>query len=393
MASLLLAIIYLAFISLGLPDGLLGAAWPSMYPQMGVSVGSAGIVSMTIAACTVISSLMSERVIRRFGTGKVAAVSTLMTALGLFGFSFSSQFWMLLVFALPYGLGAGSIDAALNNYVALHYEARHMSWLHCFWGLGASIGPYIMGFALQGGSGSWPLGYQIIGGIQAVLTAFLFFSLPLWKKDIAAESDGNPPVHLSLREIFAISGAKQLFIAFFCYSAIETGTGLWAASYMVQYRGISESDAASWAALFYFGVMLGRAISGFVTGKLGDRMMIRIGQIVILAGILLLAIPGPAMLVCAGLLVIGLGCAPVYPSIIHSTPDNFGRETSQSIVGVEMACAYCGTTFMPPLIGLVTSRISMALYPFALLFFLILMFVMCEWLFKVKNREKAAMQK
>ncbi len=390
MASLLLAIIYLAFISLGLPDGLLGAAWPSMQPQMGVSVDSAGIVSMTIAACTVVSSLMSERVIRRFGTGKVAAVSTLMTAVGLFGFSLCGQFWMLLVFALPYGLGAGSIDAALNNYVALHYEARHMSWLHCFWGLGASIGPYIMG-ACIGQNWGWPAGYRVIGVIQAVLTAFLFFSLPMWKKDIAADGgEETPRQSLTLREIFATSGAKQLFIAFFCYSAIETGTGLWAASYMVQYRGISESDAASWAALFYFGVMLGRAASGFVTGKLGDRRMIRLGQVVILAGIVLLVIPGPAPLVCAGLLVIGLGCAPVYPSIIHSTPDNFGREVSQSFTGVEMACAYCGTTFMPPLIGMITSRVSMALYPFTLLFFLVLMLVMCEWLFKIKNKEKTA---
>ncbi len=390
MASLLLAIIYLAFISLGLPDGLLGAAWPSMYPQMGVPVGNAGMVSMTIAAGTVVSSLMSERVIRRFGTGKVSAVSVLMTAIGLFGFSFSRQFWMLFIWAIPYGLGAGSIDAALNNYVALHYKARHMSWLHCFWGLGASIGPYIMGFCLHRGMG-WPSGYQIIGVLQVVLTAFLFFSLPLWKKTGEAEEQevSTPTRSKSLPEIISILGAKQLFIAFFSYSAVETVTGLWAGSYMVQYRGVSESNAASWTALFYFGVMLGRGASGFITGRFGDRKMIRMGQIVLLAGILLLILPGNNFTLCLGLLVIGLGCAPIYPSIIHSTPDNFGREASQSIVGVEMACAYCGTTFMPPLVGLITSRISMALYPFALLFFLLLMLVMCEWLWKIKDREKA----
>lgn len=384
MYILLLSIIYVSFISLGLPDGLLGAGWPSMHPDLNVPVGFAGIVSMTISACTVVSSLLSDRLIHRFGTGKVTAVSVAMTAAALFGFSFSTQFWMLILWALPYGLGAGSVDTALNNFVALHYKAKHMSWLHCFWGIGATAGPYIMGFCLSHGMG-WPRGYRTIGIIQVVLTAMLFISLPLWKRNKQAEADEEESKPHSLREVIRIPGAKQILITFFCYCAIESGTGLWGSSYMVNYRGVSAEKAASWIALYYLGITIGRGVSGFVTLKLNDRQMIRLGQGIILVGLALVLIPAGEVVLCAGLLLVGLGCAPIYPSVIHSTPENFGREASQSMVGVQMASAYCGSTLMPPVIGFLMSHVSMALYPFLLLIIMALMLFMSEWLWKIKK--------
>ena len=384
MYILLLSIIYVSFISLGLPDGLLGAGWPSMYPMLEVPVSYAGIVSMTISGCTIVSSLMSDRVIHRFGTGKVTAVSVAMTAAALFGFSFSTKFWMLLIWALPYGLGAGSVDAALNNFVALHYKAKHMSWLHCFWGLGATAGPYIMGFCLSRGQ-LWTSGYRTVGIIQIVLTAALFISLPLWKQKTQESASEEGSRLYSLREVLRIPGAKQVLITFFCYSAIETTTGLWGSSYMVGYRGISAEKAASWISLYFLGITLGRGICGFITLKLNDRQMIRLGQGIILLGLILMLVPAGDLLLCAGLLLVGLGCAPVYPSIIHSTPENFGREVSQAMVGVQMACAYCGSTLMPPTIGFIVSHTTMALFPVLLLVFLLLMLTMSEWLWKIKK--------
>ena len=386
--SFLLAIIYLSFISLGLPDGLLGAAWPSMQPDMGVSVGAAGAVSMTIAGCTIISSLASDRLIRRFGTGLVTAVSVAMTAAALIGFSMTREYWMLFLWALPYGLGAGSVDAALNNFVALHYEARHMSWLHCMWGLGATAGPYVMGFCLTNGMG-WPAGYRAIGIVQFLLTAVLFFSLPMWKKKVTAQWDGEKVEGRtrSIREILTMPGAKQVLIAFFCYSAVETTTGLWGSSYMVGYRGISPEKAAAWISLFYLGITLGRGGCGFIAGRLSDRALIRLGEGVILTGLVMVILPAPELVLCTGLLLVGIGCAPIYPSIIHSTPDNFGRDASQSIMGVQMASAYVGSTFMPPIVGAVVGKFGMWLYPVILLGIAVAMLLMTEWLRRIKSRE------
>ncbi len=394
MVSLLLAIIYLSFISLGLPDGLLGAAWPSMHPEMGVPVGAAGAVSMTIAACTIISSLLSDRLIRRFGTGKVTAVSVAMTAAALIGFSVTREYWMLFLWALPYGLGAGSVDAALNNFVALHYEARHMSWLHCMWGLGATAGPYVMGFCLTRGMG-WQAGYRAIGIVQFVLTAVLFLSLPMWKKKITAQWDGEKVEgHFrSIPEILKMPGARQVLIAFFCYCSVESAVGLWGSSYMVGYRGISPEKAAAWISLFYLGITLGRGGCGFIAGRLTDKTLIRVGEIVILSGMVLMMVPAPEFVLCAGLLLVGFGCAPIYPSIIHSTPDNFGRDASQSIMGVQMASAYVGSTFTPPIVGAVVGRLGMWLYPVILLCIAAAMLLMTEWLWQIKrcqNNESTA---
>ncbi len=388
MFQLLLAIIYLAFISLGLPDSLLGAAWPSMYPEFQVPVSYAGIISMVIALGTVISSLMSDRLTKRLGAGLVTAISVAMTALALFGFSFSHSFWVLILWSIPYGLGAGSVDAALNNYVALHYKSRHMSWLHCMWGVGASAGPYIMGFALSHGQ-NWNGGYRYIGILQVILTFILFISLPLWKKekkDAASESDATSEHILTLREIFAIPGAKSVMLMFFCYSAIEQTSGLWASSYLVLHKGVAPETAATFASLFYIGITIGRAISGFITMKLNDTQMIRLGQGIILLGVLALFLPLGSTISLIGFILIGLGCAPIYPCIIHSTPDHFGADRSQAIIGVQMASAYVGTCLMPPVFGLIANNITVALLPAYLILFLILLSVMHEILIQ-KTKE------
>ncbi len=384
MFQLLLAIIYLAFISLGLPDALLGAAWPVMYKELEVPVSYAGGIAMIIAVGTVISSLLSDRLTRGFGTGKVTAVSVFATAAALFGFSVSNSFWMLCLWAVPYGLGAGSVDASLNNYVALHYASRHMSWLHCMWGVGASLGPYIMGFALTGGYG-WNAGYRLIAILQIVLTAVLLFSLPLWKGrmsdgDSKEKEDDSKP--LSLRQIINIAGAKEVMVTFFCYCALEQTAGLWASSYLVMHKGIPSETAAGFAAWFYVGITVGRALSGFLTMKLNDTQMIRLGQGIILAGISVLFLPFGMTTSFLGLVLIGLGCAPVYPCIIHSTPEHFGSDRSQAVIGVQMASAYVGTCLMPPLFGLIANHISVALFPVYLLLILVLMAVMHEMLLK-----------
>ena len=383
MINLLLGIIYIAFISLGLPDALLGSAWPIMHEELGVSLSFAGGISLTIAIGTVVSSLNSDRLTKWLGAGKVTAISVGMTAVALLGFSLSTEYWQLLLWAIPYGLGAGSVDAALNNYVALHYASRHMSWLHCMWGVGASVGPYVMAAVLTGGLG-WNSGYWIIGLFQIVLTAVLFLSLPLWQKRKQEQSDGNAASEapLGLRQVLKIPGAKEILIAFFCYCAAEQTAILWGSSYLVLHVGLSEEAAAGFGSLFLMGLTLGRAVSGFVTYKLNDTNMIRLGQGIMVLGILLMLLPFGSGLTMAGLMLIGLGCAPIYPCVIHSTPDHFGEEHSQAIIGVQMASAYIGVCAMPPLFGLIANHISASLLPWYLAAITALMIIMCERLNK-----------
>lgn len=384
MVHLLLAIIYLAFISLGLPDALLGAAWPSMYPQFDVPVSYAGIISMIIALGTVVSSLQSDRLTKKLGTGKVTTLSVLMTAMALFGFATSHSFGMLCLWAIPYGLGAGSVDASLNNYVALHYESRHMSWLHCMWGIGASAGPYIMGYALTAGWG-WNSGYHIIAVLQIVLTAILLCSLPLWKQrpaEVLQDGKVQNVKALSIREVLQLAGAREILVCFFCYCALEQTTGLWASSYLTLHKGVSADTAASFASMFYLGITVGRALSGFLTMKLNDVQMIRLGEVIIGIGVLVMLLPFGQSLSLTGLILIGLGCAPVYPCVIHSTPAHFGADKSQAIIGIQMACAYVGTCLMPPVFGLIANHITVALLPVYLLIILVLMVIMHELLCK-----------
>lgn len=379
MINLLLAIIYLAFISLGLPDALLGSAWPTMSHDIGAQISWAGGISMVISAGTIVSALLSDRMTKRFGAGKVTFVSVALTALALLGFSFAPNYIVLILLAIPYGLGAGGVDAALNNYVAVHYESRHMSWLHCMWGIGASGGPYVMGFALSHGLG-WSAGYQYIAIVQVILTVILFISLPLWNNRTAHKLQKSIQISkeysktLSFAEVLRIPGAKNILIMFFCYCAIEQTAGLWASSYMVLYGSVSRVVAAGWASLFYVGITAGRFISGFLTMRFNDENMIRLGQLVMILGILVLLLPLPNHIaLVAGFVIIGLGCAPIYPCVIHSTPHYFGADKSQAIVGMQMASAYIGSMFMPAIFGFIGQNVSMSLLPAYLIILLSIM--------------------
>ena len=377
MYSLLLALIYLAFISLGLPDSLLGSAWPVIQPQFGVPASLAGVVTMIISGGTILSSLLSDRLTKKFGTGVVTAVSVALTAAALLGFSLSSAFWMLCVWAIPYGLGAGAVDAALNNYVALHYSSRQMSWLHCFWGVGTIVSPYIMSSALS--HASWQDGYRWVSFVQIGITVLLVATLPLWKRknEGTAEEKGTP---LGLKNTLKIRGVKPLLVGFFAYCAAESTAMLWASSYLVGVHSLPEERAAAFASLFFIGVTAGRFLSGFVSGRLGDRNLIRIGAGVGIVGILLLLLPLPTEYpALVGLVVIGLGFAPIYPSIIHATPAHFGRDNSQAVIGIQMASAYVGSTFSPLLFGLLAGAAGLRAMPVWLLAFIALSVVMLEW--------------
>ena len=383
MFSLLLALIYLAFISLGLPDGLLGSAWPAIHEEMAVPESYMGIVSMIISGGTIVSSLFSDKLTRRLGTGLVTALSVSLTAGALLGFALSREFIWLCVFGVPYGLGAGAVDAALNNYVALHYSSRHMSWLHCSWGVGASIGPYIMGWALTTRHG-WPLGYHSVFILQVVLTAILFVSLPLWKRrgnvTDATHEDYEAPI--GLRDAVKIRGVKAMLLAFFGYCALESTACLWASSYLVDRYGMDKPNAATFALLYFAGITLGRFLNGFVADRFGDRTMIRVGVAVQATGLALIALPS-VYAALVGLALLGLGCAPIYPSIIHSTPTHFGRENSHAIVGIQMAFAYCGATFMPPLFGVLGQAVGMWAYPVFMAAFALLELAMTERVHRV----------
>lgn len=402
--TVLLIIIYLAFISLGLPDSLLGSAWPSIYQEMNVPISYGGIISMIISGGTIVSSLFSSKIIKKLGTGWTTGISVLMTAAALLGFSVSGEYWMLCVLAIPLGLGAGSVDAALNNFVALHYKARHMSWLHCFWGIGATTGPVIISLCLKDG-GDWQSGYGVISLIQFCLVACLLCSISLWKKvegtekgteekkgqlekssikqneikeneikeNKKEENETEEKVNPGILGMLKLKGAKQALVGFFCYCALEATTGLWGSSYLVMEKGVSPEQAAKWIALFYFGITFGRFLSGFLTIKLSNRQMVRLGQGVAGLGIVLLLLPFGLAVQLLGLFFIGLGCAPVYPSMLHATPDNFGSRYSQGIMGIQMACAYVGTTFMPPLLGLLAKHVSYKLFPFYLGLILLIM--------------------
>jgi fucose permease len=384
MVSLLLPLIYLSFISLGLPDGLLGAAWPSMYPMFGVEVSASGIAFMIVSLGTVVSSLLSDRMTTRFGTARITTVSVALTAAALFGFSISGSFPLLCLWAIPYGLGAGGVDASLNNYVALHYESKHMSWLHCMWGVGATVGPYIMGAVLSGG-GIWNTGYRIVGIIQLTLVAVLVLSQGIWQK---GQTSGGEVPHkaLSLKEVFSIPGAMEIMIAFFGYCALEQTAGLWSASYLVLNRGIEAETAAAFASMFFLGITVGRFLNGFIAMKLSDSTMVYLGFGVIGLGIAMLLLPLGNACALAGLVIVGFGCAPIYPCIIHSTPAHFGAENSQALVGVQMASAYMGNILMPPLFGVLANHVSIRLFPWYMLAILLLMAVMYRKMEKKTER-------
>lgn len=387
MIHLLLVIIYVSFISLGLPDGLLGSAWPEMYEGLNVPISYAGIISMIISAMTVLTALFCERVIKKLGTGPLTAISVGTTAIALLLFSLSTEFWQLCLVSIPYGLGAGCVDAALNNFVALHYKSRHMSWLHCFWGVGCMTGPYILSVFLLNGH-SWSAGYLAVFIIQAVLTVSLIISLPLWKKkakqsNYKADEESHKPY--GIKRTLLTKGVREVMITFFCYCSLESVTGLWAVSYIVLTKSIPAEEAAGFGAIFYIGITVGRFLSGFISDRLGDNRMIYTGFCIIGAGIVCLALPLGLIGAIIGLSLIGLGCAPIFPCIIHSTPARFGANASQAVIGVQTASAYVGTTFMPSVFGFLADNISIQLFP---LFLVAMLTAMALFFFMLNKKAK-----
>ena len=373
-STALLMMIYLSFISLGLPDSMLGSAWPAMNVSLNAPLWGAGLVQMLISFCTIISSLNSAKLIRRFGTGKLTAISVATTALALLGFSLAKNYAFLLLMAVTLGLGAGAVDAGLNNYVALHCEAKHMSWLHCFWGVGTIIGPMILSAVLRVG-GSWATGYRAVGLIQCAVSVLLFATLGMWKcSNIQQEEHGAKA--LSVWEVLSLPGAKAGMVTFLCYCAVESTLGLWGATYISQVRGVDEATAASFGAMFYIGITVGRAISGFMAMKLLPKQMVRVGQALLALGCIFMMIPAGSTLSGIGLVVCGLGCAPIYPNIIQDTPVNYGTENSQAAIGVQMAFAYVGSTFLPSIFGALAGVGGYGLLPYFAISICVLMTVL-----------------
>lgn len=373
-STALLMMIYLSFISLGLPDSMLGSAWPAMNVSLNAPLWGAGLVQMLISFCTIISSLNSAKLIRRFGTGKLTAISVATTALALLGFSLAKNYAFLLLMAVPLGLGAGAVDAGLNNYVALHCEAKHMSWLHCFWGVGTIIGPMILSAVLRVG-GSWATGYRAVGLIQCAVSALLFATLGMWKRGNIQQEEHSAKA-LSVWEVLSLPGAKAGMVTFLCYCAVESTLGLWGATYISQVRGVDEATAASFGAMFYIGITVGRAISGFMAMKLLPKQMVRVGQALLALGSIFMMIPEGSTLSGIGLVVCGLGCAPIYPNIIQDTPVNYGTENSQAAIGVQMAFAYVGSTFLPSIFGALAGVGGYGLLPYFAISICVLMTVL-----------------
>ena len=379
----LLVIIYISFISLGLPDSLLGSAWPIMQTDLSSAFSMAGYISMTVCAGTVVSSLFSNRLVAKFGAGKVTLVSVAMTALALFGYAFAPNIFLLFVMAIPLGLGAGSVDAALNNFVALHYQSKHMSWLHCFWGIGATVGPAIMSMFLLS-QGGWRKGYITIAIIQTGLVLLLLVTLPLWKKSNkkATAIDKQKETVISNREALKIPYVKLALVSFVFFCATELTTGLWSSSYLVTVKNLSASDAARWAAYFYGGITVGRLVSGFLSMKINSTQLIRIGQLVCVAGAIILILPLPVYFSMLGIILLGLGTSPIYPSMLHETPNRFGAMASGAIMGLQMAFAYIGSTFFPPLFGAIASATTIKVFPYFLLICILIMLFSTELLQK-----------
>ena len=387
MYSLLLSLIYLSFVSLGLPDSLLGAGWPVIHSEFSVPISYMGLVTMIISGSTIVSSLFSDKLTRKLGTPIVTTTSVFLTAVALLGFSFSKAYWMLLIFAIPYGLGAGAIDAALNNYVALHYSSKHMSWLHCFWGVGTIVSPFVMSNALA--NSVWNNGYRTVAYIQMIIGLILLITIPVWKINKGKEQTEVSEKSIGLPAVFKIKGVPFILLGFFAYCAAESTAMGWASTYFAQVKGIDGETAAAYASLVFIGLTAGRFLAGFLMDKIGDRKMILLGTAVTVVGIVLLLLPikNDIFSIC-GFVIVGLGYAPIYPCIIHSTPLNFGAENSGAIIGIQMAGAYLGSTFMPPLYGVLGKWLGYEMMPLYLLIFVIFMVIMTERTFKVAAKAK-----
>ena len=389
----LLIIIYLAFIMLGLPN-VLGSAWPIMHIDLGVSAAHAGIISMILSGSTILAAFWCDKVTRHLGTSKVTLISLIVIAVSLIGFSKGNYFILLCLWSVPLGFGMGFIDATLNHIVALHYEAKHMNWLHAFWGVGAAIGPIIMSsFLLR--EGSWSAGYRFIGLIQIAFIIVFILTFKLWQKvkivsNVAStDSEDHEQEGSNFKNLIALPGVKQSLLVFFSYCAIEATFGLWASSYFVIVRNLTEETAALWVSLYFGGITVGRFMAGFLTMKLNHKKLIGLGSGLIGLGILILFLSVPESFLLLALFLIGFGCAPIFPSLIHETPNNFGAKHSQAIIGIQMAFAYMGSMLMPPLFGILAELINYRILPAYLALFLVLLVIMKKRLYQKIQEEVA----
>lgn len=388
MATLLLLVIYIAFIGLGIPDSLFGTAWPAIYTEFDLPISFASFVTVIISCGTIVSSMFSAKVINRFGTNKVSAFSTALTATALIGFSFSGNLWLLCLFAIPLGLGAGAIDTALNNYVAVHYSATHMSFLHCFYGIGVSVSPYIMSLVIGGKSG-WRGGYQVAFIIQLCIALILIFTLPIWKKVHPQKVKEQDTVKtLSQKEIFKIPGVKTMCCLFITTCAIEYTCGSWGSTFLVEYKNMAADQAAKMVMFYYIGMALGRFLSGILATRLNSWQIIKIGQYVLGGALLLLLLPLSSIVSAVGLFLVGLGNGPIFPNFNYLTPQNFGEDISQSVMGTQMASAYVGIMLAPALCGVLGQLINMRVFPVYLLAFYLIMIVATRKVKRVLNTEK-----
>ena len=391
MATLLLAVIYTAFIGLGIPDSLFGTAWPAIYREFSLPISFASFVTVTTSCGTVFSSLMSSQVIRRFGTARVSAFSTALTAVALLGFSFSGSFWLLILCAIPLGLGAGAIDTALNNYVALHYSATHMSFLHCFYGVGVSLSPYVLSLVISGPQG-WRGGYRTAFAMQLVIALLLFLTLPLWKKVQGVRTDGESGEEkinaLPVRKVLKLPGVKGMCLLFVASVGIEVTAGSWGATFLVESKGVTEDRAAWYVMFYYIGMAVGRFLSGVLAAKLHSWQIIRLGMVVLGVALVVLLLPVPPVWSAVGLFLVGLGNGPMFPNYNYLAPESFGPEVSQSVIGTQMAFSYIGVMLVPTVFGVLGQVVTVALFPAYLTAFFLVMVV-----FTVKVRQAISQSK
>jgi fucose permease len=394
MITLLLIIIYLAFISLGLPDSILGTTWPVMRGEMGLPLDAAGFVSIVITVGSVISGLLSGKINKFLGTGKVVFFSCFMTGAALLSISFIPKFYWLVILAVPLGFGAGSVDASLNNYVALHFKAHHMNWLHSFWGLGATIGPIIVSGFLSA-EGGWRTSYRVISFIQLTLAIILFITLPLWKKvNHSKKEQFNTDNTLKSRNqnkkhVLMINGVIYAMGVFLFYCGVEMSVGLWGSSYLIQIKLLKPETAAFFVALYYLGITMGRVISGFFSFKLTNKQLIKIGVIISILAMLLMFIPLGKGFIIIPMVLLGLGLSPIFPAMVHETPVHFGEQNSQTIIGYQMSAAYFGSSIIPPAVGFILNHTSLRLFPFCILFSMLVV-IICY--IKLKNNIKITLE-
>ncbi len=371
--AFLLVVIYIAFIGLGVPDSLIGSAWPAIHTQMNIPVEAVSVLTLFISGCTVLSSMFSTGILNKLGTAKVTAFSTAMTAAALLGFSFAPSFWVMIPLAVILGLGAGAIDSGLNNYVALHFKASHMNFLHCFYGVGVSLSPYLMSLALS--NAGWRGGYRYAFYVQAAITILLIVSIPLWKKSSSAEEAEEKGVNLTLRQMAKMSEVRQVWIIMLATNAIEYACGVWGSTYLVEQKGFSAELGALALTVYYVGMSVGRFVSGLISNKISTWKRIGIGSVVLAPAIILMLLPLNGTVTVIGLFLVGLGNGSIYPNMIHLTPHNFGKDVSQAVMGSQIAFAYIGVMLAPPMVSLVSGLFGIKVYPILLAVLYVIMVV------------------